>query len=108
MNAWIFLGIAIALEVAGTFFLKLSNGFERWQWGVASITCYSACFWALAPAMKVLPVGIVYAIWSGVGIVAASLIGIFAFDEKLSALQFFFIAMVLTGAVGLNLTVQQQ
>lgn len=106
MNAWIYLGIAIALEVTGTVFLKLSNGFEKWQWGIASIMAYSACFWALAPAMKVLPVGAVYAIWSGVGIVCISLIGIFAFDDRLNALQYVFIAMILTGAVGLNLTVQ--
>ncbi len=106
MNAWIFLGIAIVLEVTGTFFLKLSNGFEKWQWGAASMACYGACFWMLAPAMKVLPVGVVYAIWSGVGIVAITIIGLFAFDERLSALQFAFIAMILIGAVGLNLTVQ--
>ncbi len=107
MNAWIFLSVAIALEVMGTFLLKLSNGFENWQWGTLSIICYSACFWALAPAMKVLPVGVVYAIWSGVGIVAASLIGIFAFDERLGGLQFVFIAMILIGAVGLNLSITQ-
>ena len=104
MNAWVFLAGAIALEVMGTFLLKLSDGFEKPLWGWLSILCYSACFWALAPAMKTLPVGIVYAIWSGIGIVAASLIGIFAFDEKLGALQFVFVAMILTGAVGLQLT----
>ncbi len=74
MSAWLYLAFAIALEVMGTFMLKLSDGFEKPIWGVFSILCYSACFWALAPAMKALPVGIVYAIWSGVGIVAASLI----------------------------------
>lgn len=105
MNAWIFLAVAIFLEVTGTFLLKLSNGFEKWHWGVLSIACYSACFWALAPAMKALPVGVVYAIWSGVGIVAASLIGILAFDERLNGLQFVFIAMILIGAVGLNISV---
>lgn len=104
MNAWAFLAGAIALEVMGTFLLKLSDGFEKPLWGGLSILCYSACFWALAPVMKALPVGIVYAIWSGIGIVAASLIGIFAFDEKLGALQFVFVAMILTGAVGLQLT----
>jgi len=104
MNAWAFLAGAIALEVMGTFLLKLSDGFEKPLWGGLSILCYSACFWALAPAMKALPVGIVYAIWSGIGIVAASLIGIFAFDEKLGALQFVFVAMILTGAVGLQIT----
>ncbi|MBV7267507.1 DMT family transporter [Erythrobacter ani] len=106
MNAWIYLAIAIALEVVGTFLLKLSDGFEKWHWGALSIACYSACFWVLAPAMKVLPVGIVYAVWSGVGIVAASIIGLYAFDERLSGLQFVFIAMILIGAVGLNLTSQ--
>ena len=104
MSPWIFLAGAIALEVMGTFLLKLSDGFEKPLWGVLSIACYSACFWALAPAMKALPVGMVYAIWSGIGIVAASLIGLFAFDERLGALQFVFIAMILIGAVGLNLT----
>ena len=100
MNAWLFLAAAIALEVTGTFLLKLSNGFEKWQWGALSILCYSACFWVLAPAMKVLPVGVVYAIWAGVGIVAAALIGIFASNERLGALQLACIALVLIGAVG--------
>lgn len=86
--------------------LKHSDGFEKWQWGVASIAAYSVRFWMLAPAVKVIPVGIAYAIWSGCGIVAISMIGIFAFEERLSALQFGFIAMILIGAVCLNLTVQ--
>ena len=104
MTAWIFLALAITLEVAGTFLLKLSNGYEKWHWGTLSILCYSACFWMLAPAMKVLPVGVVYAIWAGVGIVAASVIGVFAFGERLSPFQFACIAMVLVGAVGLRIT----
>ena len=54
--------------------------------------------------MKVLPVGVVYAIWAGVGIVAAVIIGIVAFDEKLCAIQYLCIAMVLVGAVGLRIT----
>lgn len=106
MSAWLFLAGAIVLEVLGTFLLKLSNGFENWRWGALSIACYSGCFWFLAPAMKVLPVGLVYAIWAGVGIVAAAIIGIFAFEERLGALQYGFIAMILIGAVGLNLTTQ--
>ena len=104
MNAWIFLGFAIALEVSGTFLLKLSNGFEKWHWGSLSILCYSVCFWFLAPAMKALPVGVVYAIWAGIGIVAASILGLMVFGERLGPLQYGFIAMVLVGAVGLNLT----
>lgn len=104
MSAWIFLAAAITLEVTGTFLLKLSNGFEKWQWGALSIACYSACFWVLAPAMKVLPVGVVYAIWAGVGIVAATAIGVIAFQERLGLLQYGCIALVLVGAVGLRIT----
>ena len=102
--AWAFLLLAIGLEVSGTFLLKLSNGFEDWRWGTLSILCYSLCFAALAPAMKVLPVGVVYAIWAGVGIVAAALIGLLAFGEKLGPVQLGCVAMVLVGAVGLRLT----
>ena len=104
MSAWIFLVLAIAFEVTGTFFLKLSSGFEKWHWGVLSIISYSASFWFLAPAMKIIPVGIVYAIWAGIGIVAASIIGVFVFSEHLGLLQYTFIAMILIGAVGLNMT----
>ncbi len=103
MNGWIYLAGAIVLEVSGTFLLKLSDGFARWHWGMLSILCYSACFWALAPALKVLPVGVVYAIWAGAGIVAAAIIGVVAFGERLGAVQLGCIALVLIGAVGLRL-----
>lgn len=71
---------------------------------MASIACYTACFWVLAPAMKALPVGLVYAIWAGVGIIGAVTLGFLVFKEPLSALQLGFIALIIIGAVGLNLT----
>lgn len=108
MGAWTFLALAIALEIAATVCLKLSDGFARWQWGVVSLFLYSACFWAMAPAIKVIPIGVAYAIWAGVGIVAVAVIGALAFGQKLGALQFFFTAMVLIGAVGLRLTVPEE
>ena len=104
MSAWIYLGFAIALEVAGTFLLKLSDSFEKWHWGMLSIACYSACFFALAPALKTLPVGVVYAIWAGVGIVAAAVIGLVAFGDRLGATQIACIALILIGSIGLRLT----
>lgn len=106
MGAWGYLAAAIALEIFATAFLKLSDGFAKWHWGLLSIMLYSACFWVLAPALKILPVGVVYAIWSGTGIVAITMIGMFFFDERLASLQFLFIAMILIGAVGLQLTTQ--
>lgn len=107
MNAWILLAIAIAFEVCGTLFLKQSDGFARWQWGAASIAAYRVCFGALGLALKVIPVGIAYAIWAGVGIVAVAAIGMFAFGQKLAPLQMLFIAFILVGAVGLRLTIDE-
>ena len=104
MNPWILLSIAITLEVIATSLLKLSDGFTKWWWGVASISLYSLCFWLLAPVMKVLPIGMVYAVWSGVGIVAITVIGVVFFKDKLSLIQFACIALILIGAVGLQLT----
>ena len=108
MSAWIYLALAIALEVAATFFLKLSDGFEKPQWGVLSIAFYSACFWVLAPALKTIPVGVAYAIWAGIGIAAAGAIGAFAFGERLGPLQLAFVAMIMVGAVGLRLTTRAE
>ncbi|MEM9754597.1 MAG: multidrug efflux SMR transporter [Pseudomonadota bacterium] len=102
--AWWFLSLAIVLEITGTFLLKLSDGFEKWHWGVLSILCYALCFWALAPALKVLPVGLAYAIWAGVGVIGASALGYLVFGDDLSWFQYLFILMILIGAVGLRFT----
>lgn len=104
MSAWLYLSFAIALEVSGTFLLKLSNGFEKTHWGMLSILCFCGCFAVLAPAMKVLPVSIVYAIWAGVGILAASLIGLIAFGERLTLFQIGCVVLILAGSIGLRLT----
>ncbi len=104
MTAWLFLTLAIALEITGTVLLKLSDGFEKWHWGTLSIVCYVCCFWAMAPAIKVLPVGVAYAIWAGIGILAVALLGFFVFDERLGSIQLACIGLILIGAVGLRLT----
>ena len=58
MSAWIFLAIAIAVEVCGTFLLKLSDGFAKWHWGALAIVCYAVSIFSLAPAVKVIPRGL--------------------------------------------------
>lgn len=106
MNAWILLTVAIAFEVAATSFLKLSDGFTKPLWGGLSILFYSLCFWTFAPVLKVIPVGVAYAIWAGVGIAAITLIGLLVFKQTLSVTQLGFIGMIAVGAIGLNLTTQ--
>jgi small multidrug resistance pump len=105
VSAWILLGIAIVLEVAATSVLKLSNGFEKPLLGGLSIFLYSACFWVFAPVLKVIPLGVAYAIWAGCGIALVAAIGAFFFGQRLEPAHYFFIAMIGVGAVGLRLTV---
>lgn len=103
MNPWLLLGGAIALEVCATSLLKLSDGFARPLYGAASMALYGLCFWLLAFAFLRIPVGVAYAVWCGVGIVAITLIGVFAFRQPLSLAQLGFIALVGVGSVGLSL-----
>ena len=103
MNAWVLLAGAITLEVAATTLLKASNGFARPLHGIASITLYSLCFWLLAFAITRIPIGVAYAIWSRVGIVAITLIGALAFRQSLTPIQLSCIALIAVGAIGLNL-----
>ncbi len=102
MTGWIYLGAAIMLEIVATTMLKLSDGLARWQWAAGSIALYAICFLALAPALKTIPVGVAYAIWSGIGIVAISVLGILFFDQRLSQVQVGFMALIIIGAVGLR------
>lgn len=104
MNAWIYLAIAIVFEIAGTSLLKASNGFSRMGLGIVSMACYWVCFGFLAVAMKSIPVGVAYAIWSGVGIIAIAVIGWLVFRQSLNPIQIGFIALICVGAIGLNLT----
>jgi len=108
MNAWLLLSLAIALEIVGTTLLKLSQGFSRPWIGALSILDYSLCFWLLAFAITRIPVGVAYAIWSGVGILAIALIGWFAFRQTLSPAQIGFITLILVGVVGLNLSTPEE
>ena len=107
MNHWILLAVAIAFEIAGTSLLKASDGFARWGLGMASMACYWVCFGFLAAAIKTIPVGVAYAIWSGVGIAAIAVIGWVVFRQSLSMAQSGFIVLILIGAIGLNLTTPQ-
>lgn len=104
MNAWLLLAGAIALEVTATTLLNASKGFTRPLYGVASIMLYSICFWLLAFAVTRIPIGVAYAIWSGVGVAAIALIGALLFRQSLSLAQLGFLALIVIGAVGLQLT----
>lgn len=102
--AWILLIGAIASEVAATTALKLSNGFTRAAPSVVVAVGYLLSFALLAQALKLrLQVSVAYAIWSGVGTAAITVIGILLLNEPLTAAKALGIALVIGGVVALNL-----
>jgi small multidrug resistance pump len=104
MQHWLFLAGAIALEVAGTLSMKLSDGFSKPVPSVLLFVFYAASFVALTLALKKIEVGIAYAVWSGVGTVLVATIGILFFREAVSTLKLVSILLVIVGVIGLNLS----
>lgn len=102
MNAYLLLACAIVLEVIATSLLKASDGMSRLWPTLGSLVGYGLCFWLLSMVMKSIPTGIAYAIWSGVGIVLISLIGLFVFRQKLDLAALIGIALICAGVVVIN------
>jgi small multidrug resistance pump len=100
---WLLLTLAIVFEVFATTAMKLSDGFKQPWWGVSMIVGYTLCFWFLTLALKYFEISVVYAVWSGLGIVLLTLIGIFFFSETINFWKIVCIALILVGVVGLNL-----
>lgn len=101
--AWIMLALAITAEVIATSALKVSNGFTRLWPSVLTVCGYAVSFYLLSQILKVLEVGIVYAVWSGVGLAAVALIGVVLFDETITAIKLAGLFAILIGVILLNL-----
>lgn len=100
---WIYLSIAIIAEVIGTTALKASDSFSRLTPSLITIFSYALAFYLLALALKTIPVGIAYAIWSGAGIVIIAIIGYLVFQQKLDTPAIIGIGLILAGVLILNL-----
>jgi len=102
-TSWLFMAAAILFEIAGTTFLKMSNGLNRLWPTVGLAISYAICFFCLSQALKKLDVSVAYAIWSGVGTALVAVIGFIYFRESLNLLKVLSIALIIVGVVGLNL-----
>lgn len=100
---WLYLGIAIVAEVIATSCLKSSDGFTRLWPSLATAAGYGTAFFFLSLTLRTIPVGIAYAVWSGVGVVLITLVGWFAFGQKLDPPAFIGIGLIVAGVVVLNL-----
>ena len=100
---WLYLGVAIATEVAGTVALKFTEGFARVAPSAVVVLGYGVSFVFLALTLKTLDIGVTYAVWAGIGTAAIALIGMIALGEPVSALRLGCIALIIAGVIGLNL-----
>lgn len=95
--------LAIVLEVVATSCMKLSEGFSKVLPSVLMFVCYGLCFTILAFALKKIELGVVYAVWSGLGTISIAAIGIICFHESASPLKIGAILLIIIGVVILKL-----
>ncbi|WP_285019148.1 multidrug efflux SMR transporter [Novosphingobium sp. fls2-241-R2A-195] len=100
---WLYLVGAIGFEIIATSALKATDGFTRAVPTAVTVACYVAAFFCLSVALRTIPMGVAYAIWSGVGIVAISVIGLVAYRQQLDAPALAGIALILAGTLVINL-----
>jgi quaternary ammonium compound-resistance protein SugE len=102
--AWVFLACAGLLEVFWSSFLKLSDGFTKLGWSVMTIAGMLASFYLLSQAMKTLPLGTAYAVWTGIGAVGAAVTGIVLLGESASAMRIASLVCIVIGIIGLKIS----
>jgi len=100
---YLWLVIAVIMETLGTTALQASQQFTRLWPSLAVVVCYSLAFYFLALTLKFMPVGIVYAFWSGIGIVMIAVIGYVLFGQKLDLPAVLGLAMIIGGIVVIQL-----
>lgn len=102
--AWIFLVIAGLFEVVWAIGLKYTDGFTKLYPSLITFAGMGISFYFLSMAVKTLPIGTAYAIWTGIGAAGAVLLGIVLFGEPRSLLRLLFVAFILIGIIGLKAT----
>jgi len=100
---YFYLAIAIIGELIGTTRLKMSQGFSKWGIGIVALIAYVICFYFFSKSLKIIDLGVAYAIWSGVGIVITTIIGIIIWKEKVNLITILAITMIIIGIMLLNL-----
>ena len=103
MNGAAYLAIAIVGEVIATSFLRASAGFTQVVPSVVVVVGYCVTFYFFSLALQTIPVGIGYAIWSGVGIILVSIIAFFAYGQTLDLPALIGIGLILAGVLVINL-----
>lgn len=99
---WLYLTIAIVAEVVATSALKAAEGFTRWLPSLLVVAGYCTAFYFLSLTLRAIPLGIAYAVWSGVGIALVSLVGWVVYHQTLDLAALLGIALIVGGVVVLS------
>jgi len=102
-NPWLLLLLAVSAEIVGTSCLKLTQGFSRPWPTLLVLGAYSIAFLLLSRVVDTIPLGITYALWSGIGIVAIVLIGVLAYRQVPTPAQLVGIGLITAGVITVNL-----
>ena len=102
--SWVLLLIAIALEIAGTTCMKLSDGFTKTTPSILMLAFYGLALGLLAVSFKRIDVSVAYAIWSGLGTAIIAIIGMVYFKEPAGAMKLISLMTIIAGVVGLQLS----
>jgi multidrug transporter EmrE-like cation transporter len=103
MNPWLILAAAIVSEVIATSALKASDGFTRIAPSAIVVVGYGLSFWCLSIVLRSIPVGVAYAVWSGLGIVLITIASFFLFGQKIDGPGLVGMGLIIAGVVVLNL-----
>ena len=103
-NPWLLLLLAIGTEVIGTSCLKVSQGFSRPGPTLVVLSAYAISMTLMSRVVQILPMGLTYALWSGIGIVAIVIVGLLAYRQVPSVGQLVGMALITAGVVTVNLS----
>jgi quaternary ammonium compound-resistance protein SugE len=101
--AWIYLIVAGLFECGWAIGLKYTDGFTRLIPSVLTVAAMAISFWLLSTAMKTIPVGTAYAVWTGIGAVGVAMLGMILFGESRDILRIISLLLIVSGIVGLKL-----
>ncbi len=101
--AWLYLITAGVFEVGFTTCLKKSNNFTDWRFALGFLVCATISFGLLSVALRSIPLGTAYAVWTGIGAAGTVMVGIYVFGDPTSLARMFFLALLVGSIVGLRL-----
>ncbi|WP_137597861.1 DMT family transporter [Paucilactobacillus kaifaensis] len=102
--SWIYLIIAGIFEVVWATAMKLSNGFTRIDYTIATVVGMLFSFYFLARAAKILSLSLAYPVWTGIGAVGSVLIGVLLFKDQLSIMTWVFVILLVISIIGIKIT----